>query len=79
MKVENAPNITQTTAKDVKDKAAVIGSLKDSFEAIRRAYPTADWKKPAKLFGRRPRGKHCDGHGKTGRGGVIRDVALPIR
>jgi hypothetical protein len=79
VKLENAPIITQTTAKDVKDKAAVIGWLKDSFEAIRRAYPTADWKKPAKLFGQRPHGKHCDGHGKLGRGGVIRGVALPIR
>jgi len=40
-KVENAPSLTQTTEKDVKGKATVIGWLKDSFEAIRRAYPTA--------------------------------------
>jgi len=51
-KVENAPKITQTTEKDVKDKAAVIGWLKDSFDALRKAYPTAELQKPAKFFGR---------------------------
>ena len=50
-KVENAPKITQTTEKEVKDKAAVIGWLKDSFEALRKAYPAAELQKPAKFFG----------------------------
>jgi uncharacterized damage-inducible protein DinB len=51
-KVEKAPKMTQTTEKEVKDKAAVIGWLKDSFDAVRTTYPKAEMQKPAKFFGR---------------------------
>ena len=50
-KLENAPKMTQTTEKDVKDKAAVIGWMKDSFDAVRATYPKAELQKPAKFFG----------------------------
>ena len=50
-KLENMPKFSQTTEKDVKDKAAVVGWLKDSFEAVKTTYPKADLKKSAKFFG----------------------------
>jgi|SRR4051794_12446083 uncharacterized damage-inducible protein DinB len=50
-KVENAPKMTQTTEKDVKDKAAVIGWLKGSFDAVRTTYPKAPMQNAAKFFG----------------------------
>ena len=50
-KLDNPPKTTRTTEKDVKDKAAVIAFLKDSFAAVRKAYPTAEMKKPMKFFG----------------------------
>jgi uncharacterized damage-inducible protein DinB len=50
-KLDNAPKFTQTTEKDVKDKAAVVGWLKDSFEAVKTSYPKAELKKAAKFFG----------------------------
>ena len=51
VKLTNAPKITMETEKEVKDKAAVIGWLKDSFDAVRKAYPPADPKKAVKFFG----------------------------
>ena len=50
-KLENAPKVTPTTEKDVKDKAAVVGWLKDSFDAVKANYPKAELKKSAKFFG----------------------------
>jgi hypothetical protein len=51
VKPENAPKITMETEKQVKDKAEVIKWLKDSFDAVRKAYPPADAKKAVKFFG----------------------------
>jgi uncharacterized damage-inducible protein DinB len=51
VKAENAPKITMETEKQVKEKAEVVTWLKDSFEAVRKAYPPADPKKAVKFFG----------------------------
>ena len=51
VKLTDAPKITQTTEKEVKDKADVVRWLKDSFEAVRKNYPPAEPQKPVKFFG----------------------------
>jgi uncharacterized damage-inducible protein DinB len=51
VKLENAPKMTADTEKTVKDKAEVIKWLRDSFDAVRRAYPPSDPQKVVKFFG----------------------------
>jgi uncharacterized damage-inducible protein DinB len=51
VKLENPPKMAADTEKTVKDKADVIRWLKDSFDAVRKAYPPAAPKKAVKFFG----------------------------
>ena len=47
----DAPKVTQDTEKNVQAKAEVIGWLKNSFDAVRKAYPPAEPQKAVKFFG----------------------------
>jgi uncharacterized damage-inducible protein DinB len=51
VKLENAPKITADTEKTVKEKAEVIRWLKESFDAVRHAYPPPEPQRAMKLFG----------------------------
>jgi uncharacterized damage-inducible protein DinB len=51
VKLENPPKITADTEKTVKEKAEVIRWLKNSFDAVRKAYPPASPQKAVKFFG----------------------------